>query len=166
MISTQVIDFIYQTHNHRLRSFNQPWLSQASLQNYADVIHATGAPLPNCWGFIDGTVRPVSRPGKNQRVLYNGHKRVHAIKFQSIVAPNGLIANLFGPVEGRRRDSGMTAACWQSQVYFPTCNVTRSLLLDNLCVFMEIRLTPLTYISKDHLKESGSPLYRMSTTLQ
>lgn len=109
MISSQVMDFIYQTHNHRLRSFNQPWLSQASLQNYADVIHATGAPLPNCWGFIDGTVRPVSRPGKNQRVLYNGHKRVHAIKFQSIVAPNGLIANLFGPVEGRRHDSGMLA---------------------------------------------------------
>ena len=82
MISTQVMDFIYQTHNHRLQSFNQPLLSQASLQNYADVIHATGAPLPNCWGFMDGTVRPVSRPGKNQRVLYNGHKRVHAIKFQ------------------------------------------------------------------------------------
>ena len=43
---------------------------------------------------------------KIARVLYNGHKRVHAIKFQSVVAPNGLIANLFGPVEGRRHDSG------------------------------------------------------------
>ena len=42
MISSQVMDFIYQTHNHRLGSFNQPWLSQASLQNYADVIHAKG----------------------------------------------------------------------------------------------------------------------------
>ena len=27
MISNQMMDFIYQTHNHRLRSFNQPWLS-------------------------------------------------------------------------------------------------------------------------------------------
>jgi len=54
-------------------------------------------------------VKPVSRPGENQRVLYNGHKRVHAIKFQSVVAPCGLIANLFGPVEGRRHDSGMLA---------------------------------------------------------
>ena len=107
MISNQMMNFIYQTQNHRLRSFNQPWLSQANLQNYADVIHAKGAPLQNCWGFIDGTVRPVSRPGKNQRVLYNGHKRVHAIKFQSVAAPNGLIANLYGPVEGRRHDSGM-----------------------------------------------------------
>ena len=32
---------------------------------------------------------------------------MHGIKFQSVVAPNGLIASLFGPVEGRRYDSGM-----------------------------------------------------------
>ena len=30
---------------------------------------------------------------------------VHALKFQSVVAPNGMIANLFWPVEGRRHDS-------------------------------------------------------------
>ena len=54
-------------------------------------------------------MRPVARPGEHQRVLFNGHKRVHAIKFQSVVAPNGLIVNLFGPVEGKRHDSGMLA---------------------------------------------------------
>ena len=43
------------------------------------------------------------------RNLYNGHKNVHAIKFQSVVAPNGLVANLYGPVEGKRHDSGMLA---------------------------------------------------------
>ena len=42
-------------------------------------------------------------------MVYNGHKRVHALKFQSVVTPNILIANLFGPVEGRRHDSGMLA---------------------------------------------------------
>ena len=31
-------------------------------------------------------------------MMYNGHKRVHAIKFQSVALPNGLIANLYGPV--------------------------------------------------------------------
>ena len=41
--------------------------------------------------------------------MYNGHKNVHAIKFQSVVAPNGLVANLYGPVEGKRHDSGMLA---------------------------------------------------------
>ena len=77
--------------------------------NYARAIHNKGAPLINCFGFVDGTVCPISRPKDDQRTVYNGHKRVHALKFQSIVTPNGLIANLFGPVEGRRHDSGMLA---------------------------------------------------------
>ena len=54
--------------------------------------------LRNCFGFVDGTVRPISRPDENQRVVYNGHKRVHGLKFQSVVIPNGLIAHLYGPV--------------------------------------------------------------------
>ena len=41
--------------------------------------------------------------------MYNGHKRVHAFKFQSVIAPNGLIANFFGPVEGSRHDSYVLA---------------------------------------------------------
>ena len=73
------------------------------------MIHNKNAPLQNCWGFVDGTVRPVCRPGENQRVLYNGHKRIHALTFQSVVAPNGLIANLYGPVEDKRHDTGMLA---------------------------------------------------------
>ena len=36
--------------------------------------------------------------------FYNGHKRVHAIKFQSLLVPNGLIISLHGPVVGRRHD--------------------------------------------------------------
>ena len=81
--------------------FKQEWLSPANLQQYAQKIHDHGAPLQNCWGFIYGTVRTVCRPGQHQRVLCNGHKKVHAIKFQSVVAPNGLCANLYGPVEGK-----------------------------------------------------------------
>lgn len=30
---------------------------------------------------------------------------VHAIKIQSVAVPNGLVANLYGPVEGKRHDS-------------------------------------------------------------
>ena len=47
--------------------------------------------------------------GKNQRVVYNGHKRIHALKCQSMVVPNGLIANLYGPVEGRQHNSAILA---------------------------------------------------------
>ena len=50
------------------------------------------------FGFVDGTVRPISKPGDMQRIVYNGHKRVHALKFQSVALPNGLIANMFGAV--------------------------------------------------------------------
>ena len=39
--------------------------------------------------------------------MYNGHKKVHAIEFQSVVSPNGLVANLYGPVDGKRHNSGM-----------------------------------------------------------
>ena len=57
---------------------------------------------------MDGTVHSICRPNERiQRILYNGYKRIYALKFQSSVAPNRLIANLYGPVEGRRDDSGM-----------------------------------------------------------
>ena len=51
------------------------------------------------FGFVDGTVRPICRTGENQRLVYNGHKRVHALKFQAVALPNGLIGHLFGPVD-------------------------------------------------------------------
>lgn len=98
LILSEVCNYVYNTHGHLLSDLNQPWLQPNQLQAFADAIHRKGAALNNCWGFIDGTVRPVCRPGENQRVLYNGHKRVHGIKFQSVVAPNGMIANLYGPV--------------------------------------------------------------------
>jgi len=46
---------------------------------------------------------------KNQRFVYNEHKRVHAIKFQSVAVPNGIIVNLYGPVEGIRHNNAMLA---------------------------------------------------------
>ncbi|DAZ99285.1 TPA: hypothetical protein N0F65_005453 [Lagenidium giganteum] len=51
-----------------------------------------------CVGFIDGTVRRICRPSTNQKYCYNGHKRKHGLKFQSLVAPNCLIAHLHGPL--------------------------------------------------------------------
>jgi len=61
----------------------------------------------NIWGFINGTVRKTCRPSRFQRLLYSGHKRVHGIKFQSVVTPDGFIALLFGPIPGNRHDSYM-----------------------------------------------------------
>ena len=47
-------------------------------------VYAKGAALKNCLGFADGTVRPIARPDESQKVVYNGHKRVHALKFQCV----------------------------------------------------------------------------------
>ena len=107
MITNSVLDWVYTTHGHRLTSWNQPFLSRNCLESYARAITRKGAPLTNCFGFVDGTVRQISRPGKDQRLVYNGHKRAHALKFQAVALPNGIVANLFGPVEGRRHDAGM-----------------------------------------------------------
>jgi hypothetical protein len=107
MIYNTVLDWIYDVHGFHLTSWNQSFLSPLALEQYANAIRERGSPLVNCLGFVDGTVRQICRPGKMQRVVYNGHKRVHALKFQSVALPNGLIANLYGPVEGRRHDAGM-----------------------------------------------------------
>ena len=98
MITNNVIDEIYNSHHHRITGWNQALLNPQKLEVYAATVQDKGAALDNCFGFIDGTVRPICRPGENQRILYNGHKRVHAIKFQSVTLPNGMIAQLFGPV--------------------------------------------------------------------
>lgn len=98
MITNTVMEYVFDAHGPRISQWNPNILSPQKLQEYAQVIHAKGAPLGNCFGFIDGTVRPVSRPDQNQRVVYNGHKRVHSLKFQAIALPNGLIGNMYGPV--------------------------------------------------------------------
>lgn len=98
MAANCVLNYIYDIHHERITQWNANILNPAALQLYANHINQMGAPLENCFGFIDGTVRPIARPGRNQRIVYNGHKRVHSLKFQSIAIPNGLIANLYGPV--------------------------------------------------------------------
>ena len=82
-------------------------VGRGTSSTYADAISDIGGPLPNCWGFIDGTVRPICRPSVIQNIVYSGHKRVHGLKFKSVVIPNGLIANMYAPIEAKRHDSAM-----------------------------------------------------------
>ncbi|XP_028416849.1 uncharacterized protein LOC114541060 [Dendronephthya gigantea] len=107
MVTNEVLNFLYETHGHRILQWNDLLLNPAALEDYAHAIFNKGAPLRNCFGFIDGTIRPICRPGENQRFVFNGHKRLHSLKFQSVAIPNGLIANMYGPVEGKKHDSGM-----------------------------------------------------------
>ena len=98
LITNGVMDFIYDNHCHLVTEWNRDVLRSVALQQYSETISRKGSPLNNCFGFIDGTVRPISRPGNGQRIVHNGHKRVHGLKFQSIALLNGLKGNIFGPV--------------------------------------------------------------------
>ena len=95
MVSVSMQNHVYANYSNLLHDFNQPWLSPAALQEYSACVNEKGAPLQNSFG----TVRPLCRPGEQRRILYNGHKLVHPLKFQSFVTPNGLISNLYGPVQ-------------------------------------------------------------------
>ncbi len=61
----------------------------------------------DCVGFIDGTVRPICRPSRDQDRVYNGWKCVHALKHQSVMFVDGMIYDLIGPFLGIRHDSKM-----------------------------------------------------------
>ena len=98
LLFNQVLAFVYERHGHRIIEWNDVLLRPAQLEIYAAAITSRGTALNHCFGFVDGTVRAICRPGKHQRLVYNGHKRHHAPKFQSVVTPNGMIANLYGPV--------------------------------------------------------------------
>ncbi len=109
IIFNKTLSYIYDNFGHLVRNLDHPWLAPNYLKIYGDAVHEKGAPLTKCWGFIDGTARPISRPSIHQQEVYSGHKRAHVLKFQSIQVPNGLIAHMFGPVEGRRHDAAMLA---------------------------------------------------------
>ena len=77
-------NYIYDLHHRRITAWNQAILNPLALQQYADAVSDKGAALNNCFGFVDGTI---CRPGEHQRMVYNGHKRVHALKFQAVAHP-------------------------------------------------------------------------------
>ena len=50
---------VYENHAHLVSNFDQRWLSHVNLDTFASAISNRGAPLSHCWGFIDGTHRPI-----------------------------------------------------------------------------------------------------------
>lgn len=106
-LSAVVATFVDALYDLAYTFFNDPAIYKARMPVYADLIKRKIGVIDSVWGFIDGTLRKTCRPTYHQRMLYSGHKRQHGIKFQSVVTPDGLIALLFGPIEGSRHDSYM-----------------------------------------------------------
>ena len=78
--------------------------SQAAM--YADPVRGRGIALANCVGFIDGTALGIAKPKEHstQHVIYNDHKRKHALKFQAGSTPDENIQHIYGAAAGRRHD--------------------------------------------------------------
>ena len=49
--------------------WNPAVLNPGFPEQYAAAIAGKGAALDNCFGFVDGTVRPISKPGEQQRIV-------------------------------------------------------------------------------------------------
>jgi hypothetical protein len=93
-------DFLYSLFvKHMLSTLNQPWATRR-LESYAAAVQAKSkGAMSTVVAFIDGTFRRTCRPSSHQRQAYSGHKRAHGLKFQGLLTPDGLVWNLFGPVE-------------------------------------------------------------------
>jgi hypothetical protein len=108
IINTAIV-LIDERWSHLLDFDHEVLLSPKNLARYAAAIHRSGSPIATIWGFIDCTIRQICRPSWRQCVVYNGHKKFHALKYQAVMLANGMIAHLFGPWEGRNADTKLLA---------------------------------------------------------
>jgi len=90
-------------HGHTLTL--RPALLKDHLAALARAVSDAGCPLTQCWGFIDGTLRPMCRPSDGEEAVFSGHKRCHGLKYQSVVGADGIYWDFQGPYDGRRHDS-------------------------------------------------------------
>lgn len=101
-------------------------LFRSRLDLYTDAVFQKFYVLRNCVAFIDGTVIGISRPSGDmkQRILYNGHKRKHSLKFQAVTSPDGIIAHIFGPIEGRWHEWTMYVRSFLDDILLEVLSVT------------------------------------------
>ena len=76
-----------------------------------------------------------------QRVVYNGHKRVHAFKLQSVVTPNGNNSKIYIAL---LKDIVMTVACLHTLVSCNNLNETLITYIKNQCAYMATQ--PIHYV--------------------
>ena len=114
MVSNHVMNLIYTQWNHLLTDLNQPWLSPANLQQFAEVIHhRKGGALQNCWGFVDGTVRPVQSVAlaEIKEHFTMDIRKFIPLNFSRLWPQMALLQICMAQSKG----SAMIAACWLNQ---------------------------------------------------
>jgi hypothetical protein len=105
VIFNDVICHLIERYKDKL-AWDHRRLSRQTLERYAAAIQRV-AQCTNVWGFIDGTMRAINRPTENQNLYYSGYKKCHAIKYQAVTTPDGLMSHMAGPWEGHCGDFRM-----------------------------------------------------------
>ncbi|KIJ48869.1 hypothetical protein M422DRAFT_162061, partial [Sphaerobolus stellatus SS14] len=95
--------YLWTRWKHLLR-FDPTCLTREKLTSFAKAFTAKGSSFPFLAGIIDGTLQKNARPVRNQHLVYNGWKRIHCLKYHTVISPDGLVIHVFGPVDGRRHD--------------------------------------------------------------
>ena len=98
--------------SYLLSHLNQDILQSNKRALYCNVIDQKGAPLQNCFEFVDRIVLKISQLKIKQNNVYNSHKWVHSTKFQNLAQPNKMPGNLSGPHIKQRHDSTMLHESW------------------------------------------------------
>ena len=101
----EALETMRQAYKQLMTTVDSAFVEERA-NKWAEAIHVKCSALQNCVGFIDRTVIGIARPkgNKKKRVVYNGHKRTYALKYQTVNTPDGLILHFCGPIEGRRHD--------------------------------------------------------------
>ena len=126
------MNLIYDKWGHLLTSLEQPILFPVNLLKFAQVMHEKGGALQNCWGFLDGTVRPVSRPGKGR-----GYFKIDTKKF--ITSSCNQLQHQMGLLQifmYRMKVDTTIVVCWHNQDCWMTCNKTLMILMGIFFAFL------------------------------
>lgn len=129
MIFNAFVDFIMDNWGYLLTDNLQFWLQYLPdcAQAIRDKCYEKGCEFPNSRspeglrvaGFIDNTMNATCRPGGGpardgadaprndpliQRAWYNGWKKLHGMKYQTVDLPNGMNMHVWGPISVRHND--------------------------------------------------------------
>ena len=86
MVFGSVTNHMYTIHGHRIADYSHSILDPILPQVYTNAVFAKGAAFDNCFGFVDGTVRPFCRPGEIRcKGSCTKGTSGDGLKFQSVV---------------------------------------------------------------------------------
>ncbi|OAD65306.1 hypothetical protein PHYBLDRAFT_71023 [Phycomyces blakesleeanus NRRL 1555(-)] len=92
--------------------------SAENCKTFAEAIYEKSWVYKHIVGFVDGTMQKIccSQEKADQKIIYNGWKHIHCLKYQAIVTPDDITNSLLGPFTGfthnvRMFDESRTLDC-------------------------------------------------------